>query len=105
MRFKLVSRQVQQRRPKLRTTDIIDSLATEARGVFFSRIGCLSYNGAAGLNVAIGTVVVHGNDIPMGLGHAVVLNSNPDDEYEEMLRKARTGVWVFGRFGEGVKAL
>ncbi|MGW4118699.1 aminodeoxychorismate synthase [Nocardia sp. NPDC004711] len=74
--------------PKLRTLEIIDSLETEARGIYSGTIGFLGLGGTADLNIVIRTAVRHDNRWRVGAGGAVVLDSDPADEYHEMVWKA-----------------
>ncbi|MGW0806663.1 aminodeoxychorismate synthase component I [Nonomuraea sp. NPDC002799] len=74
--------------PKLRTMEIIDELETEARGPYSGTIGFLGCDGTADLNITIRTAVFTPDGIRIGAGGAIVLDSDPADEYEEMLLKA-----------------
>jgi len=75
--------------PKLRTMEIIDELEGEARGVYSGAIGYLGLGGTCDLSVAIRTIVKDGREMTIGAGGAIVIESDPGDEFEEVLLKAR----------------
>ncbi len=81
--------------PKRRTMEIIDELEGAARGVYSGAIGYFGTGGACDLSVAIRTIVIEAGKTTIGAGGAVVVDSDADDELEEMLLKARASVAAF----------
>jgi para-aminobenzoate synthetase component 1 len=88
--------------PKIRTMQIIDEIETAPRGLSMGAIGFSrqkaignrqnSENGTRhnlDLSVAIRTMVVRGNEAIFNVGGGIVIDSVPEDEYEETLVKAR----------------
>jgi para-aminobenzoate synthetase len=74
--------------PKKRTTEILDTLEGAPRGVYSGAIGWFGLGGAADLSVAIRTIVLADRRATIGAGGAIVLQSDPEREWEEMLLKA-----------------
>ena len=75
--------------PKKRTMEIIDELEHEARGVYSGAIGYLGLSGGCDLSIVIRTIVAERERSTLGAGGAIVMQSDPEDEYREMLLKAR----------------
>ena len=75
--------------PKRRTMEILDRLEGQARGVYSGALGYLGLGGGRDLGVAIRAIVVEAGTATIGAGGAIVAQSAPEAEYEEMLLKAR----------------
>ena len=75
--------------PKLRTTEIIDRLETSARGVYSGALGYFGLSGSMDLSIVIRTLVATPRGVSVGTGGAITVLSDADDEYDELLTKAR----------------
>jgi para-aminobenzoate synthetase len=74
--------------PKKRTMELIDGIEGEARGVYSGAIGYLGLGGGCDLSIVIRTIVVDGEIATIGVGGAIVMQSDAEDEYQEILLKA-----------------
>jgi para-aminobenzoate synthetase len=75
--------------PKKRTMEIIDRLEGEPRGVYSGAIGYFGLSGGCDLNIVIRTIVMDGTTTTIGVGGAIVMQSDPEEEYQEILLKGR----------------
>ncbi len=75
--------------PKLRTMEIIDDIEREARGVYSGALGYFGLDGSVDLSIVIRTIVLRPGATTIGAGGAIVMQSDPREEFEEILLKAR----------------
>lgn len=75
--------------PKIRAMEIIRELEQSPRGVYCGAVGYFAPDGSAEFNVAIRTLTINGDRGALGIGGAVVHDSDMKSEYEECLLKAR----------------
>ena len=74
--------------PKKRAIEIIDSVEQFPRFVYTGSIGYISKE-KIDFNIAIRTMYQYNNHYFIHAGGGIVADSNPDDEYDEMLLKAK----------------
>ena len=79
--------------PKPSTMQIIEGLEGRARGVYSGTLGFVSADGSANLSIVIRTLVAHDDGVvTLAAGGAIVADSDPTAEYEEMLTKLRAAL-------------
>jgi para-aminobenzoate synthetase len=83
--------------PKLRTMEIIDDIEREARGVYSGAIGYFGADGVVDLSIVIRTIVLRPGATTIGAGGAIVMQSDPEEEFEEILLKARAPMAAIAR--------
>jgi len=83
--------------PKLRTMEIIDDIEAEARGVYSGAIGYFGLDGVMDLSIVIRTVVLREGRTTIGAGGAIVMQSDPVDEFDEILLKAKAPMAAIAR--------
>jgi para-aminobenzoate synthetase len=87
--------------PKLRTMEIIDGIEDEARGVYSGAIGYFGLDGSTDLSIVIRTIVMRPGRTTIGAGGAIVMQSDPEEEFEEILLKARAPMAAVARIATG----
>ena len=75
--------------PKIRAMQIIDELEPTRRTAYCGAIGMIGLDGSMSLSVAIRTMIQAGGSVHLHAGGAIVADSQPEEEYREILAKAR----------------
>lgn len=73
--------------PKIRAMEIIDELETVRRGLYGGATGYLSFDGNMDFCITIRTMVKKGDFVYLQAGAGIVLDSIPENEYEECCNK------------------
>jgi len=75
--------------PKIRAMEIIDELEGGDRGIYSGSVGYFSFDGDLDLNIVIRTVILRQGAARLQVGGAILVDSDPEGEYQETLDKAR----------------
>ena len=75
--------------PKVRAMEIIDELESEKRSFYAGAIGYISVNGDIDTCIALRTALVKDGKLIVQAGGGVVADSDPEDEFQESLNKAK----------------
>lgn len=74
--------------PKIRAMQIIDQLETSRRGIYGGAVGYFGWNGDMDTCIALRTAVLKDGQLHIQAGGGVVLDSDPQYEFEETVHKA-----------------
>jgi anthranilate synthase, component I (EC 4.1.3.27) len=74
--------------PKIRACEIIEEIEKEPRGIYGGAIGYLDFSGNMDTCIAIRMAVKRKNRVYIQAGCGIVIDSDPEKEYEETNNKA-----------------
>ncbi|CCU77236.1 anthranilate synthase component 1 [Blumeria hordei DH14] len=93
--------------PKVKAMELIAELEKEKRGVYAGAVGYFGHNsvdtygneteGEMDTCIALRTMVVKAGQIYLQAGGGIVFDSDPTDEYEETMNKARSNITTITR--------
>ena len=75
--------------PKKRTLEIIDQLENYPRGIYSGTIGFISNNSTIDFNIVIRTALIEEDKATIGVGGAIILLSDAEEEFDEIVLKAK----------------
>jgi para-aminobenzoate synthetase len=90
--------------PKLRTMSIIDDIERVARGVYSGALGYFALDGSVDLSIVIRTILMRPGLATIGAGGAIVMQSDAQHEFDELLLKARAPMAAIARAVTGSDA-
>jgi len=73
--------------PKIRAMEIIEELEPHRRGIYTGSAGFIDYRGFVNLNIVIRSFVMSGSKAYFHAGGGIVIDSVPEDEYQETMDK------------------
>jgi len=75
--------------PKKRAIEIIEELETVPRGLYTGAVGYIGFNGESQFNIPIRTLIRDEDTLHYHVGAGIVADSDPAEEFEETLHKAK----------------
>jgi para-aminobenzoate synthetase component I len=82
--------------PKIRATQILDTLEAGPRGLYAGCFGFFGYDGQADLAMVIRSIVTDAAGASVGAGGGITTLSVPEEEYAEMRLKAKAPLAALG---------
>ena len=90
--------------PKVRALQIIDELEGRRRGIYAGAVGTFGFGGNLDTCIAIRTLEIADGLARLGVGAGVVLDSQPEREWEETMEKAGAAQAAIGRAQRGLQS-
>lgn len=87
--------------PKEKSLEILESLEKSARGPYSGSIGYISNCKTLDLNIIIRTAVIEKDKASIGVGGAIIDGSNAEEEFQEILLKAKGALGAFMEYYKG----
>ncbi len=75
--------------PKIRAMEIIEELENVKRSIYTGAIGYISFDGNMDTSIVIRTLLIKDSKAFFSVGGGIIADSDPENEYEETLHKAR----------------
>ena len=75
--------------PKIRAMEIINDLETSSRGIYAGCVGYFSGNGDMETCIVLRTAILKNKKMYVQAGAGIVADSNPENEYQETINKAK----------------
>ena len=88
--------------PKVRAMEIVEELEGERRGLYAGAIGYFSYDGSMDTCIAIRTMLMKEDMVYVQAGAGIVADSDPAQEHQECLNKARALAVAIERAEQGL---
>lgn len=85
--------------PKIRTMEIIEELEPVRRGPYTGSLGWIDYSGDMEFNIIIRTMVLKDGEVHIQAGAGIVIDSDPEREYNESMNKAKA-LWKAIEYSE-----
>lgn len=82
--------------PKKRAMEIIAELESGPRGIYTGALGFMGIGGKTQFNIPIRTLVKEGDKITFHAGGGIVIDSDPEKEFEEMWMKVKGIIETLG---------
>jgi para-aminobenzoate synthetase component 1 len=82
--------------PKIRAMQIIEELEPIQRGIYSGGLGYLDFRGNIDLSMVIRTILLKGKKAYFQTGGAIVADSDPEEEWQESLDKAKALITALG---------